>query len=217
MLLAVLPSRSATSLAVSPPGELCKISRTRSVRTGSIDCPRNGPHLRTINEPVSWRKRERYRRHGFQWDVADVQQPQALSGLFVGESRQFRTPDQMRPSGSAGYYRPVAFRGAAGCASGRSADSAPYSRCPESRYNGGSGVGRRPSGLPSIADLLLCRRKPPLRATSGRIALEQTSLSPPFACPRRSCTILPNLPVGKYRSPSFSGSADTSANVNSDL
>src|SRR5260370_23078198 len=83
MLSAVLPSRSATSLAVSPPGELCKISRTRSVRTGSIDCPRNGPHLRTINEPASWRKRERYRRHRFQWDVADVQQPQSPHRAFL--------------------------------------------------------------------------------------------------------------------------------------
>src|SRR5260370_40113522 len=83
MLSAVLPSRSATSLAVSPPGELCKISRTRSVRTGSIDCPRNGPHLRTINKPASWRKRERYRRHRFQWDVADVQQPQSPHRAFL--------------------------------------------------------------------------------------------------------------------------------------
>jgi hypothetical protein len=41
---------------------------------------------------------------------------------------------------------------------------------------GGSGVARRPSGLPSIADSLLCSREPPLRAICGLMRCGKAAL-----------------------------------------
>jgi hypothetical protein len=58
-----------------------------------------------------------------------------------------------------------------------------HTPCPSRVKSSGSGVDRRPSGLPSIADIPQCCRKPPLRAKLQTQAPQQS----PWRSPSNVC------------------------------